>query len=172
MTHTLRPIFHELLIRVMRTHRRFSTGMPIHYGNATDRAAIIACRGKNVLVGEGPRALASLSRTRFDRHAGTEPGQNQCTYRRGDALRPNDDLHDPDDVPTLQRLERPFGRGKPFCGLFRNRWLWAAIPLSLFLHAAVVYVPFLQEESRLAASTPAIGFSARRSQVLYCGSAN
>ncbi|MEH2520998.1 Ca2+-transporting ATPase [Bradyrhizobium sp. AZCC 1610] len=32
-----------------------------------------------------------------------------------------------------------------FCGLFRNRWLWAAIALSLFLHAAVVYVPFLQE---------------------------
>ncbi|WP_082656232.1 cation-translocating P-type ATPase [Bradyrhizobium valentinum] len=32
-----------------------------------------------------------------------------------------------------------------FRGLFRNRWLWAAIALSLFLHAAVVYVPFLQE---------------------------
>jgi Ca2+-transporting ATPase len=32
-----------------------------------------------------------------------------------------------------------------FCGLFRNRWLWSAIALSLFLHAAVVYVPFLQE---------------------------
>jgi P-type Ca2+ transporter type 2C len=32
-----------------------------------------------------------------------------------------------------------------FRGLFRNRWLWAAIALSLFLHAAVVYIPFLQE---------------------------
>jgi P-type Ca2+ transporter type 2C len=32
-----------------------------------------------------------------------------------------------------------------FCGLFRNYWLWAAIGLSLFLHVAVIYVPFLQE---------------------------
>ena len=32
-----------------------------------------------------------------------------------------------------------------FRGLFRNRWLWAAIALSLVLQVAVVYVPFLQE---------------------------
>jgi P-type Ca2+ transporter type 2C len=32
-----------------------------------------------------------------------------------------------------------------FEGLFRNSWLWAAIGLSLLLHVAVVYVPFLQE---------------------------
>jgi Ca2+-transporting ATPase len=32
-----------------------------------------------------------------------------------------------------------------FCGLFRKRWLWAAIALSLFPHGAVVYVLFLQE---------------------------
>jgi Ca2+-transporting ATPase len=32
-----------------------------------------------------------------------------------------------------------------FLGLFRNRWLWAAIGFSLVLHAAVIYVPFLQE---------------------------
>jgi Ca2+-transporting ATPase len=31
-----------------------------------------------------------------------------------------------------------------FNGLFRNRWLWAAVALSLALHAAVIYVPFLQ----------------------------
>jgi len=31
-----------------------------------------------------------------------------------------------------------------FEGLFRNRWLWAAIGLSLLLHAAAVYLPFLQ----------------------------
>ena len=31
-----------------------------------------------------------------------------------------------------------------FIGLFDNRWLWAAIALSLLLHAAVIYVPFLQ----------------------------
>ena len=29
-------------------------------------------------------------------------------------------------------------------GLFRNRWLWGAVGLSLVLHVAVVYVPFLQ----------------------------
>jgi P-type Ca2+ transporter type 2C len=32
-----------------------------------------------------------------------------------------------------------------FSGLFRNHWLWAAIGLSLLLHAAVIYLPFLQE---------------------------
>ena len=32
-----------------------------------------------------------------------------------------------------------------FEGLFTNRWLWAAIALSLILHVAVVYTPLLQE---------------------------
>ncbi|HEX2727153.1 MAG TPA: cation-translocating P-type ATPase [Beijerinckiaceae bacterium] len=32
-----------------------------------------------------------------------------------------------------------------FDGLFRNHWLWAAVGLSLMLHVAVIYVPFLQE---------------------------
>ena len=32
-----------------------------------------------------------------------------------------------------------------FDGLFANRWLWAAVGLSLLLHAAVIYVPFLQQ---------------------------
>ena len=32
-----------------------------------------------------------------------------------------------------------------FQGLFHNHWLWAAIGLSLLLHVAVVYVPFLQQ---------------------------
>jgi Ca2+-transporting ATPase len=31
-----------------------------------------------------------------------------------------------------------------FVGLFTNRWLWAAIGLSLALQALVVYVPVLQ----------------------------
>jgi P-type Ca2+ transporter type 2C len=31
-----------------------------------------------------------------------------------------------------------------FIGLFANRWLWAAIGVSLLLHAVVIYVPFLQ----------------------------
>ncbi len=40
-----------------------------------------------------------------------------------------------------------------FRGLFSNGWLWAAIALSLALHAGVVYAPFLQR----AFSTVAIG---------------
>ena len=32
-----------------------------------------------------------------------------------------------------------------FVGLFRNRWLWGAIGMSLLLQVAVIYVPFLQE---------------------------
>jgi len=32
-----------------------------------------------------------------------------------------------------------------FAGLFTNRWLWAAVAVSLVLHIAVVYVPFLQQ---------------------------
>jgi Ca2+-transporting ATPase len=42
-----------------------------------------------------------------------------------------------------------------FSGLFDNPWLWAAIALSLVLHAAVIYVPFLQE----AFSTIGLGAS-------------
>jgi Ca2+-transporting ATPase len=32
-----------------------------------------------------------------------------------------------------------------FSGMFHNHWLWGAILLSIALHVAVVYVPFLQE---------------------------
>jgi Ca2+-transporting ATPase len=32
-----------------------------------------------------------------------------------------------------------------FVGLFANRWLWSAVTLSLALHAAVIYLPFLQQ---------------------------
>ena len=35
-----------------------------------------------------------------------------------------------------------------FDGLFTNRWLWAAVGLSLALHAAVIYIPFLQRRFR------------------------
>jgi Ca2+-transporting ATPase len=31
-----------------------------------------------------------------------------------------------------------------FAGLFQNYWLWAAIGLSILLHGAVIYAPFLQ----------------------------
>ena len=50
-----------------------------------------------------------------------------------------------------------------FDGLFRNHWLWAAVGLSLVLHAAVIYVPFLQQ----AFSTTALSF--RRLAVLHGG---
>ena len=42
-----------------------------------------------------------------------------------------------------------------FEGLFSNRWLWAAVGLSLVLHGAVVYIPLLQE----AFSTTNLGLS-------------
>jgi len=32
-----------------------------------------------------------------------------------------------------------------FTGLFANHWLWSAIGLSLVLHVAVIYIPFLQQ---------------------------
>jgi Ca2+-transporting ATPase len=32
-----------------------------------------------------------------------------------------------------------------FVGMFSNKWLWAAVLLSIVLHAAVIYVPFLQQ---------------------------
>jgi Ca2+-transporting ATPase len=47
-----------------------------------------------------------------------------------------------------------------FEGLFKNRWLWAAVALSLLLHAAVVYVPLLQK----AFSTTSLAVS----DWLYC----
>ncbi|MEH2530839.1 Ca2+-transporting ATPase [Bradyrhizobium sp. AZCC 1588] len=47
-----------------------------------------------------------------------------------------------------------------FEGLFENGWLWAAVALSLVLHAAAIYVPFLQE----AFSTVGLNLS----DWLYC----
>ena len=40
-----------------------------------------------------------------------------------------------------------------FQGLFRNRWLWAAVGVSLALHACVIYVPFLQQAFSTTALT-------------------
>ncbi|WP_425452584.1 cation-translocating P-type ATPase [Methylobacterium radiodurans] len=37
------------------------------------------------------------------------------------------------------------GRASAFVGLFRNRWLWGAIIVTLLLQAAVVYTPLLQQ---------------------------
>jgi Ca2+-transporting ATPase len=39
-------------------------------------------------------------------------------------------------------------------GLFANRWLWAAIGLSLLLHVAVVYIPFLQQAFSTVSLSP------------------
>lgn len=50
--------------------------------------------------------------------------------------------------------------GSAFTGLFSNRWLWGAILLSLVLHVAVIYVPFLQQ----AFSTVSLSFG----EWLYC----
>ena len=38
------------------------------------------------------------------------------------------------------------GRDDPDrCPEFANRWLWGAVALSLVLHVAVIYTPFLQQ---------------------------
>ena len=42
-----------------------------------------------------------------------------------------------------------------FHGIFQNHWLWMAVGLSLALHVAVIYVPFLQQ----AFSTMGLSFS-------------
>src|SRR5690606_82453 len=41
-----------------------------------------------------------------------------------------------------------------FHGLFRNHWLWSAVVLSVLLHVAVIYAPFLQK----AFSTVSLSF--------------
>jgi len=49
-------------------------------------------------------------------------------------------------VRDAQKRPTQYGRNElgAFAGLFRNRWLWGAVGLSLAPQAAVVYVPFLQ----------------------------
>ena len=59
-----------------------------------------------------------------------------------------------------------------FDGLFTNHWLWAAIGLSLVLHAAVIYVPFLQQAFSTVGLSLSDWLSARRSPVRCCGCAN
>jgi Ca2+-transporting ATPase len=46
-----------------------------------------------------------------------------------------------------------------FTGLFSNAWLWAAVGLSLVLHVAVIYIPFLQQA--FSTSSLAVGDWAR-----------
>ncbi len=46
-------------------------------------------------------------------------------------------------------------RRSALSGLFRNPWLWGAVALSLLLHAAVVYTPFLQHAFSTAPLAPA-----------------
>ena len=41
-----------------------------------------------------------------------------------------------------------------FKGLLNNRWLWAAVALSLVLHGAVIYIPFLQQAFSTVALSP------------------
>jgi len=46
-------------------------------------------------------------------------------------------------------------RQSAFHGLFRNRWLWSAVALSILLQVAVIYTPFLQK----AFSTVSLGLN-------------
>ncbi len=47
-----------------------------------------------------------------------------------------------------------------FRGLFTNRWLWAAVGLSLALQAVVIYTPFLQQAFSTTRLRPATGCAA------------
>ena len=47
-------------------------------------------------------------------------------------------------LPAVQRVQRPVGQGLAFRGLFKNRWLWGAVAVSVALQVVVVYTPFLQ----------------------------
>ena len=60
-----------------------------------------------------------------------------------------------------------------FAGFFRNRWLWAAVGLSLVLQVAVVYVPFLQQAfSTTSLSAGRLAATARRWRARCCGCAS
>ena len=58
-----------------------------------------------------------------------------------------------------------------FAGLFENRWLWAAVAVSITLHGAVIYVPFLQQAFSTVASSLAdwLRWAAVASSVLWLG---
>lgn len=49
-----------------------------------------------------------------------------------------------DVLLAVRRVCRTVGRGERLRNLFTNKWLWAAVLLSLIMQIAVVYVPFLQ----------------------------
>jgi Ca2+-transporting ATPase len=56
-----------------------------------------------------------------------------------------------------------------FRGLFANMWLWAAIGMSLALHAAVIYAPFLQQAFSTSSLSPGdwVRCAAAASSVLW-----
>ncbi len=62
-----------------------------------------------------------------------------------------------------------FDEQSAFVGMFSNKWLWAAVLLSLVLQAAVIYIPFLQQAFSTAAlsSTDWLKCAAVGSSVLW-----
>ena len=56
-----------------------------------------------------------------------------------------------------------------FTGLFANTWLWGAVGLSLALHVAVIYTPFLQQAFSTSSLTPGdwVRCAAAASSVLW-----
>ena len=59
-----------------------------------------------------------------------------------------------------------------FSGVFANHWLWAAIGLSLLLHAAVIYTPFLQQAFSTVDLSLSDWLTAQRSRARCCGCVN
>ena len=48
--------------------------------------------------------------------------------------------------------------GSAFLGIFSKGYLWMAVPTSVALQAAVIYVPFLQRASSNASRPQGIGY--------------
>ena len=75
---------------------------------------------------------------------GRSDGREACRSSES-AEHPERSLDGFGSLPLSNVLNARSDERSAFSGLFRNHWLWAAIGLSLLLHVAVIYVPFLQE---------------------------
>ena len=59
-------------------------------------------------------------------------------------VRADDGVHDADAGSAVQRVQRALGRAQRVPRTLHEPWLWLAIGLSVALHVAVIYAPFLQ----------------------------
>jgi magnesium-transporting ATPase (P-type) len=74
-------------------------------------------------------------------------------------------LHDAGVVSIVNAYNARSEEASALEALFSSRWLWAAITLSLRLHCAVLYMPFMQE----AFSTMGLSSGDFSPSALSCG---